>query len=172
MKRASSIGIPSHAVEDAVKVAWDKLRSKASDAAKSNTSAGRVLHGIELSGFALSEFDGVYERCREESKPGHDQPPSFQKKLVYNGKTAIFRLRYCGDDYQKDPSKWGVSLLHDEAEKDETRDKVAAATPRYNGSITREKASDANSVESFTRTWITPAGKECEVTVTPLYRVI
>jgi hypothetical protein len=169
MKCATDRGIPPRAVEDAVKVAVNKLRSVASNAAKSKTPNGRVLYGIELSGFGLSEFDGVYEKCREESEPASNHPPTFQKKLTYNGKTAIFRLGYCGDDYQKDTSKWEVSLLLDEAEKKETGGNIAADIPRYSGSITRQKASDNNSSESFTRTWISSSGKECELTVTPLY---
>ena len=156
MKRATDIGIPEQAVISAVKVAWDKLRNTVADAAK-NMGAS-VLHGIELRGLGLAEFDGVYERCLEESpysKVDPDHPPSFQKKLTYNDQTAVFRL------YHTDvPGHWEISFV----------DKDGKEEKKYSGAIARpKKASGGDTAKSFEREWVSVAGKVCSVTITPLY---
>lgn len=165
MKRATDTGIPEQSVLDAVKLAWGRLRSKAIDVAKGKM---KMLNGIEFKGFDVSEFDGLYELCLEERRSNADPnsesylPPSFEKRHIHNGKTAVFRLYYIGSSYKEDPSKWEIMC------SEKLQDEDGRAVIRYKGSISRPK-SNAETVSSFTKTWVSSVGEECEVTVTPLY---
>jgi hypothetical protein len=166
LKRATDIGIPEHSVKDAVRVAWDKLRSKVSDAAAQSIAASskKVLHlaGVVLSGFDLSEYNGVYLRCHEEdstaaSNSGPAKPPCFEKKDAIND-TSTFRLYYVGKNYppQGIDNNWEVA-----GEKSQMR---------YSGSLARsEKVDGSDSAKSFRNLWVSSAGRECLVTITPLY---